>query len=71
MATQLPSKVSRGLVPFGDRLFAVMLDRHGPNVVFSRHCDPARVIDFIDENFDLEGTTRAARLPPSIVSERG
>lgn len=47
---------SDGLQPFGD-VWAVMLDRHGPNLVFSRDADPARVIRFIEENFDLTGTT--------------
>ncbi len=47
---------SDGLRPFGD-VWAVMLDKHGPNVVFPRTADPARVIQFIEENFDLGGTT--------------
>ncbi len=47
---------SDGLRPFGDA-WAVMLDRHGPNVVFSRRADPAQVLRFIEENFDLAGTT--------------
>jgi hypothetical protein len=47
---------SDGLRPFGDA-WAVMLDRHGPNVVFSRSADPERVIRFIEESFDLTGTT--------------
>lgn len=36
---------------------AVMLDRHGPNVVFNRSADPARIIEFINRNFDLEAST--------------
>jgi hypothetical protein len=32
---------------------AVMLDRHGPNITFSRAADPALVIEFIERNFDL------------------
>jgi hypothetical protein len=47
---------SDGLRPFGD-LWAVMLDQHGPNVVFSRTADPDQVIRFIEENFDLTATT--------------
>lgn len=47
-----------GLALQADGLMAVMLERHGPNLVFSRHCDPEQVIAFIEENFDLEGTTR-------------
>ena len=34
-------------------LAAVMLDQHGPNIIFSSKCDPDEVIKFIDENFDL------------------
>lgn len=32
---------------------AVMLDKHGPNVIFNRSIDPYIVIAFIEENFDL------------------
>lgn len=47
---------SDGLGRFGGVL-AVMLDRHGPNVVFSRDADPKEVIAFIEANFDLEERT--------------
>jgi DNA / pantothenate metabolism flavoprotein/Class II Aldolase and Adducin N-terminal domain len=53
---------SDGLVRSGD-LWAVMLDRHGPNIVFSRRADPDRVIAFIEENFDLARTTAGYALP--------
>jgi len=55
---------SDGLKPFG-KVLAVMLDKHGPNIVFSRDADPADVIRFIEANFDLEGRTDeiAADLP--------
>lgn len=36
---------------------AVMLDNHGPNIVFSRTTPAAEVIRFIDENFDLSDKT--------------
>lgn len=36
---------------------AVMLDDHGPNIVFSRDTDPLDVINFIEDNFDLEQKT--------------
>ena len=36
---------------------AVYLDEHGPNICFSRHEDPRRVIEFIEHNFDLEAKT--------------
>lgn len=38
-------------------ILAVMLDKHGPNVVFSRDADPKEVIAFIEANFDLEKRT--------------
>jgi hypothetical protein len=47
---------SDGLGDFGG-IKAVMLDRHGPNVVFHRGVDPAIVIDFIERNFDLVART--------------
>lgn len=55
---------SQGLRSFG-ALAAVMLDRHGPNIVFSREADPAQIIQFIEENFDLAGTTAGFPLPVS------
>lgn len=47
---------SSGLKKFGN-LWAVMLDKHGPNVVFNKATDPTEVISFIERNFDLEGRT--------------
>lgn len=47
---------SVGLKKF-DSVLAVMLDKHGPNVVFRRDADPRQVIGFIEANFDLEGRT--------------
>jgi hypothetical protein len=38
-------------------LYAVMLDKHGPNIVFNKEVDPQSVINFIDKNFDLHGRT--------------
>jgi hypothetical protein len=38
-------------------LAAVMLDQHGPNVVFHHSIDPAHVIQFIEDNFDLSEKT--------------
>jgi len=40
-----------------DGIKSVMLDNHGPNIVFSRKTDPQKVIDFIETNFDLEQKT--------------
>lgn len=53
---------STGLKKFGN-LYAVMLDQHGPNVVFSRNADPKEVIRFIEANFDLEGRTDEVAIP--------
>jgi len=41
----------------GGTIKAVMLDKHGPNIVFNRNTDPERVIQFIEANFDLAGRT--------------
>lgn len=40
-----------------DGIAAVMLDEHGPNVVFRRDSDPQKVIEFIEKNFDLTAKT--------------
>ncbi len=47
---------SSGLGIFGT-IKAVMLDKHGPNIVFPRDTDPAMVIRFIEANVDLRGRT--------------
>jgi hypothetical protein len=46
-----------GIERFGAMVGAVMLDQHGPNIVFSRDAEPAEVIAFIEEHFDLSGRT--------------
>lgn len=38
-------------------LYAVMLDKHGPNIVFNHNIDPQEVIDFIENNFDMDKST--------------
>jgi hypothetical protein len=48
---------SDGLEAYGS-LKAVMLDQHGPNIVFNRDIDPNVVIDFIETHWDLERSTR-------------
>lgn len=45
-----------GLTRFGN-LWAVMLDKHGPNIVFNRDINPKEVIEFIEANFDLSSKT--------------
>lgn len=53
---QCGQNTSNGLEQFGN-LSAVMLDNHGPNIVFNHNIDPQEVIDFINENFDLTDKT--------------
>ena len=48
-----------GMRRFGE-LAAVMLDRHGPNIVFRRDVDPRAVIEFIEQNFDLAAASADA-----------
>lgn len=57
---------SEGLKPFSlyepsdfevHRLKAVMLDRHGPNIVFSKKTDPKLIMAFIDRHWDLSRST--------------
>lgn len=52
---------SRGLREFdlgdGDKLSAVFLDEHGPNIVFNRKTPAHKVIGFIERNFDLSAKT--------------
>lgn len=57
---------SRGLAARGS-LKAVMLDRHGPNIVFHRDSDPAEVITFIEQSFDLAARTDGV---PADVARR-
>lgn len=53
---QCGENTSRGLKRFGN-LSCVMLDQHGPNIVFHHSIDPAEVIAFIEANFDLASKT--------------
>lgn len=55
---QCGQNTSNGLGQFEDgAIEAVMLDNHGPNIVFHHSADPQKVIDFIDRNFDLSAKT--------------
>ncbi len=47
---------SQGLKDFGV-CKAVMLDKHGPNIVFSKNANPAEIIKFIEDNFDIDHQT--------------
>lgn len=53
---QCGNNTSKGLQSFGN-LKAVMLDKHGPNIVFPKTIDPQEVMDFIERNFDLSKKT--------------
>ncbi len=55
---------SRGLAPFGP-LKAVMLDQHGPNIVFHHDVNPADVVAFIEQSFDL--AARTDRVPAEVA----
>lgn len=48
---------SRNLKEIEPGISAVYLEEHGPNIVFNRNIDPARVINFIGKYFDLEAKT--------------
>lgn len=41
----------------GDVIKVVFLDEHGPNIVFNRKTNPKKIINFIDNNFDLKKKT--------------
>ena len=41
----------------GNELKAVMLDKHGPNICFSKNFDPQKVIEFIERNWDVTRQT--------------
>ncbi len=47
---------SNHLATFGN-LKAVMLQDHGPNIVFNKNIDPKELIDFIQANFELTAKT--------------
>lgn len=53
---QCGQNTASNLREFGD-VRAVMLEGHGPNVVFSRNTPAKDVIDFIESNFNLEAKT--------------
>jgi len=48
---------SNGLREMEDGIWAVMLDSHGPNIVFRNDVPSDRVIAFIERNFDLDDKT--------------
>lgn len=54
------ANTSRGLRALAPGIQAVMLDEHGPNIVYGRDVPAADVIGFIERNFDLTGKTGGA-----------
>lgn len=48
---------SDGLKPVEEGIWVVMLDNHGPNIVYRNDVPAARVIDVIERNFDLGAKT--------------
>jgi hypothetical protein len=48
---------STGLGQVGEGIKAVFLDQHGPNIVFNSQVSAEKIINFIDENFDLSQKT--------------
>ncbi len=53
---QCGKNTSDHLAQFGN-LKCVMLDNHGPNIIFNKNIDPMEVINFIESNFDLSQKT--------------
>lgn len=53
---QCAQNTSRNLTKIGE-VKAVMLEDHGPNIVFSRDVPAEHIIDFIESNFDLNQKT--------------
>jgi hypothetical protein len=53
---QCGENTSAGLMSFG-KIKAVMLSKHGPNIVFHHSVSPSDVISFIEDNFDLDHQT--------------
>ena len=54
---QCGKNTSDGLKVASDGILAVMLDNHGPNIVYGKDVPPKKIIDFIERNFDLENKT--------------
>lgn len=52
-----------GLKEVRPGIFAVMLDNHGPNIVFNKNTSAEAVIDFIEDNFALGQKTGGNILP--------
>lgn len=54
---QCGEATGRGMSYFGDKIYGVMLDNHGPNIGFSKEAHPELVIKLIEHCFDLTKST--------------
>ena len=54
---QCGKSTSDGLKEFDNKIKCVMLNKHGPNIIFNKNINPQEVISFIDSNFDLNQKT--------------
>lgn len=60
---QCGSQTSNGLKGFENGYIkAVMLDKHGPNIVFNKNISAQLIINFIERNFDLSKKTGGYQL---------
>jgi hypothetical protein len=57
---QCGKNTADGLAEIRPGIHAVMLDNHGPNIVFGNDADPADVIDLIENRWDLGRKTGGA-----------
>jgi hypothetical protein len=51
------SNTSDGLQKFDHGIWAVYLEKHGPNIAFGRDTTAEQVIEFIDQNFEIDRQT--------------
>jgi hypothetical protein len=64
---QCGANTSRNLKAFPHGIHAVMLEGHGPNIVFSKETRAEDVIDFIERNFDLTDKTGGLVEPAQVA----
>jgi hypothetical protein len=64
---QCGANTSRHLRSIDGQIHAVMLEGHGPNIVFSRDVPGTQVIDFIEANFDLSAKTGGLVEPAQVA----
>lgn len=54
---QCGENTSKHLQEVAEGIKAVFLTNHGPNIVFNRNIDPAKVINYIESTYDLSAKT--------------